>query len=315
MDTIKKITKAVLNKNFAEAKDLLFKNLYAKASLSLDEARYSVANAVFNGVEESYMPKKKTKMKGDLVSSGGAKKMILVQKVKDGKKVGSPRPIPAMKFPKPAVKEGADSETNIDLHEIAPITPQDLAILSTIVGTFGVGSLYATGMIDRAWDKMSDVVKRKMKAFADKVKSGKSLTSSEKTEIKKQLPYSRKAVKEETEQLDEVMTRKHFQQVADVIKAHPDAKKREELAAHHSQIFKKSNPRFDEGRFRKACGIGGCKESVEVGGEQLDEVSPPGMEKMTGSPRVKASFKKQYGKRGKSVMYATAWKMHNKKKD
>lgn len=49
------------------------------------------------------------------------------------------------------------------------------------------------------------------------------------------------------------------------------------------------------------------------GGEQLDEVSPPGMEKMTGSKKTKASFAKQYGKRGKSVMYATAWKLHNKK--
>ena len=48
--------------------------------------------------------------------------------------------------------------------------------------------------------------------------------------------------------------------------------------------------------------------------EQLDEVSPPGMEKMTGSPRTKASFAKQYGKRGKEVMYATAWKQYNKKK-
>ena len=49
------------------------------------------------------------------------------------------------------------------------------------------------------------------------------------------------------------------------------------------------------------------------GGEQLDEVSPPGMEKMTGSKKTKASFAKQYGKRGKSVMYATAWKQYNKK--
>ena len=47
--------------------------------------------------------------------------------------------------------------------------------------------------------------------------------------------------------------------------------------------------------------------------EQLDEVSPPDMEKMTGSKKTKASFAKQYGKRGKSVMYATAWKLHNKK--
>ena len=55
-------------------------------------------------------------------------------------------------------------------------------------------------------------------------------------------------------------------------------------------------------------------EEVAEETEQLDEVSPPGMEKMTGSPRTKASFAKQYGKRGKEVMYATAWKQYNKKK-
>lgn len=55
------------------------------------------------------------------------------------------------------------------------------------------------------------------------------------------------------------------------------------------------------------------KPSMYEETEQLDEVSPPDMEKMTGSKKTKASFTKQYGKRGKSVMYATAWKLHNKK--
>ena len=59
----------------------------------------------------------------------------------------------------------------------------------------------------------------------------------------------------------------------------------------------------------KGVPAGAMKEATE----QLDEVSPPDMEKMTGSKHTKASFAKQYGKRGKSVMYATAWKLHNKK--
>ena len=222
MDTTKQLAKAVINKDFAQAKDLVFKSLYARASLALDEARYTVAQSIYNSTTE--------------VNEGSW---------------------------------GGGFETSRE-----------------------------------AWAKHMKQERLEAKRAREAKKA------KEKAAAK-----AKKAVKEETEQLDEVMTRKHFQQVADVIKAHPDAKKREELAAHHSQIFKKSNPRFDEGRFRKACGIGGCKEGVEVGGEQLDEVSPPGMEKMTGSPRVKASFKKQYGKRGKSVMYATAWKMHNKKKD
>jgi len=69
--------------------------------------------------------------------------------------------------------------------------------------------------------------------------------------------YGRKAaMREEAEQLDEQPTRKHFQQVADVIKAHPDAAKRKELAAHHSGIFKAQNPRFDHKRFYAAAGAG-----------------------------------------------------------
>ena len=53
-------------------------------------------------------------------------------------------------------------------------------------------------------------------------------------------------------ELNEMMTRKHFQQVADVIKAHPSPKKRSELAHHHAGIFAASNPRFDHDRFFKA---------------------------------------------------------------
>ena len=60
-------------------------------------------------------------------------------------------------------------------------------------------------------------------------------------------------------------------------------------------------------------GIRTAEGKLKEATEQLDEVSPPDMEKMTGSKKTKASFTKQYGKRGKSVMYATAWKLHNKK--
>ena len=48
MDINKRIARAMLNKSFAEAKELVFKSLYAKSSLALDEARYAVANAIFN---------------------------------------------------------------------------------------------------------------------------------------------------------------------------------------------------------------------------------------------------------------------------
>jgi hypothetical protein len=65
--------------------------------------------------------------------------------------------------------------------------------------------------------------------------------------------------------------------------------------------------------YKAKLGKGVPAGSMKEEAEQIDEVSPPGMEKMTGSKKTKASFAKQYGKRGKSVMYATAWKLHNKK--
>jgi hypothetical protein len=49
-------------------------------------------------------------------------------------------------------------------------------------------------------------------------------------------------------------TKKHFQQVADLIKAHPDASKRQELADHHASVFAQQNPRFDHKRFHAAVG-------------------------------------------------------------
>jgi len=57
---------------------------------------------------------------------------------------------------------------------------------------------------------------------------------------------------EDVEEGIDESTRKHFQQVADVIKSHPDAAKRKELAQHHSEIFAKQNPRFDKKKFHKA---------------------------------------------------------------
>jgi len=143
MDTNKKIAKAMLNKNFVEAKELVFKSLYAKASLAMDEARYDVANSVFNEAKTA---------------------------------------------PDTGVPAGASE------------------------------------------DKFT-AARATVKKAGYKAKLGKGVPAG--------------AMKEEA--------------------------------------------------------------------EQIDEVSPPGMEKMTGSKKTKASFAKQYGKRGKSVMYATAWKLHNKK--
>jgi hypothetical protein len=48
--------------------------------------------------------------------------------------------------------------------------------------------------------------------------------------------------------------------------------------------------------------------------QEVNEKSPPTgtARKFSKDPDVKAAFKKKYGERWKEVMYATAWKMHNK---
>jgi DNA primase len=72
-------------------------------------------------------------------------------------------------------------------------------------------------------------------------------------------------------------TRKHFQQVADLIKEIPDPAKRKELAQHHAGIFKGQNPRFDHARFYKAAG---------VNEEVLDEVLSSGAKQKPVQPSI-----------------------------
>lgn len=60
---------------------------------------------------------------------------------------------------------------------------------------------------------------------------------------------------EEVEEIEEAVSRKHFQMVADVIKSHEDHDKRKELAQHHATIFAAQNPRFDRAKFMKAANV------------------------------------------------------------
>jgi len=70
--------------------------------------------------------------------------------------------------------------------------------------------------------------------------------------------------------LRETMTRQHFQHTADLLKHIEDPAKRMELAKHHAGVFKASNPRFDHGKFMKACncdeGIAGQAAGTIAGG-------------------------------------------------
>ena len=59
--------------------------------------------------------------------------------------------------------------------------------------------------------------------------------------------------------LEEAVSRKDFQMVADLIKTHDDHGKRKELAQHHAEIFHRQNPRFDRSKFMKAANVNEAK--------------------------------------------------------
>jgi len=50
------------------------------------------------------------------------------------------------------------------------------------------------------------------------------------------------------------VTRKHFREVANTVRAVEDPAKRQELADHHAAIFKRANPNFSHEKFHEACG-------------------------------------------------------------
>ena len=71
-----------------------------------------------------------------------------------------------------------------------------------------------------------------------------------------------KSVEKNEGEIDESMSRQHFQHVADLLKDIEDPIKRAEYAKHHSAIFQHFNPRFDHAKFMAAAGV---NEAVEEG--------------------------------------------------
>jgi hypothetical protein len=112
----------------------------------------------------------------------------------------------------------------------------------------------AEEIVQEEHESVEDFKKRGGKV--KQIPAHKSYSASKSQKIKVPFRMGKSAMREEAEQLDETPTRKHFQQVADVIKSHPDAAKRKELAAHHAGIFKAQNPRFDHTRFYAAANAG-----------------------------------------------------------
>jgi hypothetical protein len=77
-----------------------------------------------------------------------------------------------------------------------------------------------------------------------------------------------KSVEKNEGEMDESMTRQHFQYVADTLKNIEDVTKRAEYAQHHSAIFQHFNPNFDHDRFMQAAGV----YTVSKGKEENTEV-------------------------------------------
>lgn len=69
-----------------------------------------------------------------------------------------------------------------------------------------------------------------------------------------------KSIEKNEGEIDENMTRQHFQYVADTLKDIQDPIKRAEYAKHHSAIFQHFNPNFDHAKFMKAAGVNEVEE-------------------------------------------------------
>lgn len=122
-------------------------------------------------------------------------------------------------------------------------------------------------------DKKEEIVKamkKDKKEFVDRYgKRAKEVMYATATKKAQELDENKLTIVKELIH-EAAFTRRHFRQVADIIKNHPDPKKRHEMASHHAEIFTKSNPRFDKKRFFDAAGV---KDHMSEEVEQITEVS------------------------------------------
>jgi hypothetical protein len=74
-------------------------------------------------------------------------------------------------------------------------------------------------------------------------------------ELNQKYASDNESTKQKNDEIDENMSRQHFQYVADTLKDIQDPIKRAEYAKHHSAIFQHFNPRFDHAKFMAAAGV------------------------------------------------------------
>jgi hypothetical protein len=75
----------------------------------------------------------------------------------------------------------------------------------------------------------------------------------------------------EVKELQESVSRKHFQATANSVRAIEDPVKRQEFADHHAKLFAADNPRFDHVKFHRACGT--QFPSGKMQNESIDPIS------------------------------------------
>jgi hypothetical protein len=111
-------------------------------------------------------------------------------------------------------------------------------------------------------DPYKNVWGSKVKAF-DRSKSSFGHTDNSKTPWGSNSYLQKNA---SNDQIEESVSREHFREVANTIRAIEDPKKHQEFADHHAALFAKQNPRFDHARFHAAAGtVFGGKRKLREG--------------------------------------------------
>jgi hypothetical protein len=104
----------------------------------------------------------------------------------------------------------------------------------------------------------------------------------------------------EGNEIDENMSRQHFQYVADTLKDIQDPSKRAEYAQHHSAIFQHFNPRFDHAKFMAAAGVE-MKEPAEAVAEAKPDFLDMDKDGDTKEPMKKAIQDKEKDQKKKDI--------------
>jgi len=103
--------------------------------------------------------------------------------------------------------------------------------------------------------KMTDDEMAKREKIVKGMKKGLAGFKARYGDQAKDVMYATATKQAMKEELDEAVSRKDFQMVADLIKTHDSHDKRKELAQHHAEIFHRQNPRFDRKKFMTAANV------------------------------------------------------------